>query len=63
MPSAPTHASTLPRHVVGIGASAGSVLRAGPPGEGLADTDIWQLYLNDPDGARVEQCLAGAEAS
>lgn len=25
----------------------------------LADTDVWQLFLHDPDGARVELCFAG----
>lgn len=34
---------------------------AGQPftGQRLADTDLWQLFLNDPDGARVELCFAG----
>jgi catechol 2,3-dioxygenase-like lactoylglutathione lyase family enzyme len=26
----------------------------------LADTDTWQLFLDDPDGARVDLCFAGA---
>ena len=25
----------------------------------LADTDLWKLFLTDPDGARVELCFAG----
>ena len=28
----------------------------------LADTDVWQLFLTDPDGARVELCFAGGDA-
>ena len=24
----------------------------------LADTEVWQLFLTDPDGARVELCFA-----
>jgi catechol 2,3-dioxygenase-like lactoylglutathione lyase family enzyme len=28
----------------------------------LADTDVWQIFLTDPDGARVELCFAGAGA-
>ena len=29
----------------------------------LADTDVWQLYLADPDGGRVELCFEGADAA
>lgn len=29
----------------------------------LADTDVWQLFLTDPDGARVELCFACADAT
>ncbi|MFO1327405.1 MAG: VOC family protein [Rubrivivax sp.] len=34
---------------------------AGQPFEGrrLADSDTWQIFLNDPDGARVELSFAG----
>jgi catechol 2,3-dioxygenase-like lactoylglutathione lyase family enzyme len=28
----------------------------------LANTDVWQIFLNDPDGARVELCFAGDDA-
>lgn len=33
---------------------------AGQPFESrrLGDSDIWQIFLNDPDGARVELCFA-----
>ena len=29
----------------------------------LADTDVWQLFLTDPDGARVELCFACGDGS
>ncbi len=27
----------------------------------LADTDVWQLFLTDPDGAVVELCFSGGD--
>jgi catechol 2,3-dioxygenase-like lactoylglutathione lyase family enzyme len=38
---------------------------AGQPFEGarLADSDTWQIFLTDPDGARVELSFAGHGAS
>ena len=37
---------------------------AGQPFEShrLADSDTWQIFLTDPDGARVELSFVGAEA-
>ena len=37
---------------------------AGQPFESrrLADSDTWQIFLTDPDGARVELSFAGGEA-
>lgn len=28
----------------------------------LADSDVWQVFVTDPDGARVELSFAGADA-
>ncbi len=42
----------------------GRLRAAGQPFESrrLADSDTWQIFLTDPDGARVELSFAGAEA-
>lgn len=29
----------------------------------LADSDIWQIFLRDPDGVRVELCFQGAQSA
>lgn len=38
---------------------------AGQPFEGrrLADTDIWQIFLTDPNGARVELCFVHGDSA
>jgi catechol 2,3-dioxygenase-like lactoylglutathione lyase family enzyme len=41
-----------------------SLCSAGQPFESrrLAQTDIWQIFLTDPDGARVELCFREGKA-
>ena len=47
-------AQDLPAFEARLGAAGTSFKRVR-----LADTNVWQLFLSDPDGARVELCFEG----
>jgi catechol 2,3-dioxygenase-like lactoylglutathione lyase family enzyme len=51
-------------HAVDLPATEDKLKAAGQPFERkrLADTDVWQIFLTDPDGVRVELCFAGSDA-
>lgn len=51
-------------NAVDLAAFEDRLTAAGQPFEvrRLANTDVWQIFLTDPDGARVELCFADGDA-